>query len=222
VDFLEKNPNLAICFHNMQIIYEDNPHMNRLSNINQQEITTIENLAYGNYIFTASCVFRKYLPEPPDWFYQCAVGDYPLHLLNAQYGKIKFIDEIMGVYRVHQGGIWEIKSWPYRKNKWAEMLDIIRNKFHEDINQILNNQLHESYFQLAEYYLQNKDFEKYESYLMKIIRGNPNYLFEVIKTIRKEKYESIRKTQNSYSYKLGDIILKPLRIVRNTIQKFRA
>jgi glycosyltransferase involved in cell wall biosynthesis len=215
VDFLEKNPDFAICFHNMLMMYEDDPHMNRITNINQQEITNIENLAYGNYIFTASCIFRKYLSEIPDWFYQCPIGDYPLHLLNAQYGKIKFIDEVMGVYRVHKGGIWETKSWAYRKDKWAEMLDVIKDKFNEDINQILNNRLHDSYFQLAEYYLQNRDFEKYKLYLMNIISGNPNYIVEAIKTIEGAKYDSIRKMRNSYSYKLGKIILRPIRIVKN-------
>jgi len=217
VDYLEKYPDFAICFHNMQIKYEDKPHFNRLSNTNQQEITTIENLACGNYIYTASCIFRKYLYELPGWFYQCPVGDYPLHLLNARYGKIKFLDEVMGVYRVHKGGVWENKSFPYRVEKWTEMLDIIRYEFNEDTNKILNNQLHDSYFRLAEYYLNNKEFEKYELCLMKIISGNPNYLVEAIKRLNQEKDESIRKLQNSYAYKLGNIILKPLRIVKEAV-----
>jgi glycosyltransferase involved in cell wall biosynthesis len=214
VEFLENNPDFAICFHNMQIIYEDEPHMNRVSNINQQEITSIENLAYGNYIFTASCVFRNNLSKIPDWFYRCPVGDYPLHLLNAQYGKIEFIDEVMGVYRVHKGGIWEIKSYTYRMEKWIEMLENIRNKFNGNINQILNNSLHDHIFQLAEYYLQNGDYEKYKLYLMKIIVDNPDYLIEAIKTIKEEKYEGIRKIKDSYSYKLGNMLLKPLRKVK--------
>jgi len=57
VDFLEKNPDFAICFHNMQIIYEDEPHLNRISNIKQKEITNIKTLARGNYVYTASCIF---------------------------------------------------------------------------------------------------------------------------------------------------------------------
>jgi glycosyltransferase involved in cell wall biosynthesis len=217
VEFLEKNPDFAICFHNMQIIYEDEPHRNRLSNINQQEITTIENLAYGNYIYTASCVFRKYLSEIPDWFYQCPVGDYPLHLLNAQYGKIKFIDEVMGIYRVHKGGIWENKSWSYRCEKWVELLENIKNKFDKNINQIIHNRLHDYNSELAEYYLNNRDYEKSKLYLKKIGSYNQNYLFDVIEKINEEKYESIRKIQDSYSYKLGNIILKPLRIVKEAV-----
>jgi hypothetical protein len=150
VDFLEKNPDFAICFHNMQIIYENQPHMNKLSNINQQEITNIENLAYGNYIFTASCIFRKYLSEIPDWLYQCPVGDYPLHLLNAQYGKIKFIDEVMGVYRVHNEGMWGNTNYVHQMEKWLEMLGIIRYKFDKDINKIMRNNISLWHYKIAE------------------------------------------------------------------------
>lgn len=187
VEFLEKNPDFAICFHNMQIIYEDELHKNCLSNINQQEITNIEELAScGNYIYTASCFFRKFLSELPDWIYQCPVGDYPIHLLNAQYGKIKFIDEVMGVYRVHKGGMWENKSWIYRMEKWLEMLEIIKDKFDEDTNKILNNQLLDSSFLVAKHYLNNCDYEKYKIYLMKIIDNNPYYLVDALMKINAE------------------------------------
>ena len=33
-------------------------------------------------------------------------GDWALHSLNAQHGKIGYINEIMGVYVKHPGGIW--------------------------------------------------------------------------------------------------------------------
>ena len=40
----------------------------------------------------------------PDFFYQTGTGDWVLHILNAQHGKIGFINEVMGVYRIHEGG----------------------------------------------------------------------------------------------------------------------
>lgn len=176
VDFLEDNPDFAICFHNMQIVYEGNPHLNRISNTRQKEITTINNLARGNYIHTASCIFRNNLYEIPDWFHQCPVGDYPLHLLNAQYGKIKFIDEIMGVYRVHKGGIWENKDSSYRVAKWIEMLEIIRYKFNKEINNILNNSLCNYSFTLARYYLKNSEYDKCNFYIRKMRSSNHNFI----------------------------------------------
>jgi glycosyltransferase involved in cell wall biosynthesis len=179
VDFLEKNPDFAICFHNMQIIYDDEPHLNCTSNINQREITTIEDLAWGNYIYTASCIFRKYFNELPPWHSDCPVGDYPLHLLNAQYGKIKFINEVMGVYRIHAGGIWENKSFIYRIEKWVEMLEIISDKFSSNVNKILNKSLCNTSYDLVAHYLKNSDDEKSRYYLMKFKKYNRQWFLNI-------------------------------------------
>ena len=188
VDFLENNPDFAICFHNMWIIDEDKPHLIRESNIKQKEITDINTLARGNYIYTASCVFRNNFIILPDWFYQCPVGDYPLHLLNAQYGKIKFINEIMGVYRVHKGGVWENTNLSYRLEKWAEMIEILKSKFDSKVNEILNNSLHKSYFELAGYYLKNGNFEKNKFYLTKFRKNNTNWWHPIMIACLRIKY----------------------------------
>jgi hypothetical protein len=177
VDFLEDNPDFAICFHNMRIIDEDKPHLTRVSNIKQKEITDINTLALGNYIFTASCIFRKNFSRMPDWFYQCPVGDYPLHLLNAQYGKIKFIDEVMGVYRIHKEGVWENKNILYRLEEWAKMLEMIRCNFNSNIKRILNYSLNKTYFQLALNYLKDNDYKQYLSYSKKIAANAPSYVY---------------------------------------------
>lgn len=188
VDFLEKNSDFAICFHNMQIIYENEPHLNRISNVKQKGITNIKTLARGNYIYTASCIFRKNFSVFPDWYYKCPVGDYPLHLLNAQYGKIKFINEVMGVYRVHKGGVWENTNLSYRLEKWAEMLEILKGKFNSKVNEILNNSLYKSYFELSGYYLKNGDFEKNKIYLMKFRENNPNWWHPIMIVCLRIKY----------------------------------
>ena len=179
VDFLENNPDFSICFHNMQIIYENEPRLNRISNKNQNEITTINTLACGNYIYTASCVFRNNFIILPDWFYQCPVGDYPLHLLNAQYGKIKFVNEVMGVYRIHQEGTWGDTSMVHQREKWLEMLELIRDKFDKSIRNSLNKNLCNCIFKLAQHYLENNDYEKYNFYIKKIRNNHPGILFRL-------------------------------------------
>lgn len=115
IDFLEANPDFAICFHNTEIIYEDGSREPHLFNSSQSEVTTFEDLAGGNYIQTVSCVYRNGLfGDFPAWSSSLALGDWSLHLLNAQYGKIKFIDEVMAVYRVHGGGAWSMQDWKFR------------------------------------------------------------------------------------------------------------
>lgn len=182
VAFLEENPEFSICFHNMNIQREDRSNRNGLTNVNQREITTIKDLArHGNYIYTASCVFKKSFFQLPDWLRQCPVGDYPLHLINSQYGKIRFINEVMGVYRIHNDSSWEIKSEVYRTEKWIELLEILKNKFNEEINQLLNLQFRNCCYRRLRYYYKeenkNEVLERYKSYLMK--SGESFFVFKI-------------------------------------------
>jgi hypothetical protein len=73
----------------------------------KKNIYTIEDLLEGNFIPTCSSMFRnKLFDEFPDWYFRIPMGDWPLHILNSQYGTIGYLDEIMGVYRIHRGGMW--------------------------------------------------------------------------------------------------------------------
>lgn len=108
VDFLEANPDFAICFHNVAIINEDYPERNRLNNDDlTPEISTLDNLLEGNnYIATCSAVIKTNLIQNlPDWFTSLPFGDYGLYLIAARHGKIKYINNVMSVYRIHPGGI---------------------------------------------------------------------------------------------------------------------
>jgi glycosyltransferase involved in cell wall biosynthesis len=108
VDFLDANPNYVCCFHNTEEITEGGSIPSFLyCDKNQKTINTINDLAYRNFIPTCSVVFRNRLfDEFPDWFMNMSIGDWILHIFNAQYGKIYYMPEIMGVHRLHDGGVW--------------------------------------------------------------------------------------------------------------------
>jgi len=108
VDFLQANPEYSACFHNMQVIYEDKNRKSHLSNdFGNKAIFSIEDLVKGNFIYTASYVFRNILiGNIPKFLSYVTPGDWPLFIINAKSGKIKFFNEVMGVYRVHKSGAW--------------------------------------------------------------------------------------------------------------------
>ena len=109
VDFLETHPDFVICFHNMNIIYEDDITESQVSNLHQNEVTNIEDIIKDWYIMTASMVYRNnIIREFPEWYYYVKNGDYALQLMLACYGKIYYIDEVMGVYRIHAKGVSNI------------------------------------------------------------------------------------------------------------------
>lgn len=133
VDFLETHPECAMCFHNVDVLYEDediDPHpfhadepKSRFSRPVPKPISTLRDLVRGNFIQNCSTFFRRGLfREFPSWYYNFfPITDWPLHILNAQHGHIGYIDEVLGVYRVHRGGQWSMNMSLYRHSK-----DIIR------------------------------------------------------------------------------------------------
>jgi glycosyltransferase involved in cell wall biosynthesis len=126
VDFLEAHPDYSICFHNVMVVYEGgNPaphpfHMHgrktQLQRPVPRETSAVEDLLGGNFIQTCSAVFRSGLiREIPDWFLMMPTFDWPLHVCNASHGPVRYLDEIMGAYRVHSGGMWSSNMSAFRR-----------------------------------------------------------------------------------------------------------
>jgi len=107
VDFLDSHPECAICFHEVTVFDEDGSGGPRnYCRADQKKISTLEDLLSKNFIPTCSVMYRNGLVnELPDWYYAVPVGDWPFHILVAQHGNIGYIDEVMGAYRKHPGGV---------------------------------------------------------------------------------------------------------------------
>lgn len=66
-----------------------------------------ETLFAKDYIINATVMYRNIIRgHVPEWFAAMPVGDWPMHLLHAARGHIRYIDEPMAVYRFHPGGVW--------------------------------------------------------------------------------------------------------------------
>jgi glycosyltransferase involved in cell wall biosynthesis len=127
VDFLESHPDFAISFHNATMIYEDGSQEARnLLPPNHQAVSSLSDLLLVNFIPTCSAVFRRGLfGELPDWFYTLKIGDWPIHIMNAQHGKIGYINEVMAAYRLHPGAFWSARSQESQRLEILKMLDHI-------------------------------------------------------------------------------------------------
>jgi glycosyltransferase involved in cell wall biosynthesis len=139
-DFLENNPDFSLCFHNVYLLTgtefkEDNPRKKIV------EITTIKDLAKNNYIHTPSVMYRNNLFELPKYFSEAPIGDYFLHMLNAQHGKIKYMDKIMSVYRIHNTSYWSSKKEAEQRLIMIDFLNKLKTYFDKDIQKILDRQI---------------------------------------------------------------------------------
>lgn len=108
-DFLEANPDFAMCFHNAIVIYDNkNKASHKLTN-EKKDVFTFADVVKKNFsMATNSCVYRNNIYQSlPDSF---PMFDWTLHLLVSSHGNIKFFDEVMSIYRRHEGGWTNLSS----------------------------------------------------------------------------------------------------------------
>jgi glycosyltransferase involved in cell wall biosynthesis len=131
VDALDAHPDWAICFHPALCIYEDDAagpprtpeHWDRSE-------VTIRDLFAQNFMATSSVMFRNRLfGTLPDWFVDVGIGDWALHILNADHGKIGFLPDEMSAYRIHAGGIFSCLSLDEKLIAISRMLSTVNGHF---------------------------------------------------------------------------------------------
>lgn len=116
VAILEAHPEISISFHRADLeFYKIEPFPFDDINASTKPISRFEDLVRGNFIHTPTCVYRNHLfGKYPEALLKYKFGDWPLHLLNAQYGGIHFLDETMAVYRIYSQGTWSARSMAYK------------------------------------------------------------------------------------------------------------
>ena len=147
IAFLESHTDYAICTHNLMIVDDAGHSTNELVNAGTVlDTLNDEELAIANVLPTASCVYRNNFtsgPSPtgyPKWFVKSPIGDYCLHMLAARFGKIKYLPEVMGAYRVHGGGAWSLKNVVARNTMLFDALHLLKQEFTGTIRSRLSEQ----------------------------------------------------------------------------------
>ena len=164
VDFLEENPDFSMCFHNAMLLYEDDKSKNRpFTELEEREYSPIEIFSKWT-IPTASVVFRVSMYQKvshPDFMY----GDIVLFLNLATKGKLRAINEVMSVYRIHSAGITNSlrnNTLEY-KEKYLKHLIAIKNSFNNKYESFINTRLSLRYIELANLQLRSGKKSFYKS-----------------------------------------------------------
>lgn len=113
-----------MCFHNSKIIHESSSRRDiDFCALTKTEFNIEDVISTSWFIPTQSIVFRsKYVREMPIWTSYVFGGDMALHLILSTYGKFRYLDEIMSVYRRQKTGLSQINSPFYVENKIIESL----------------------------------------------------------------------------------------------------
>ena len=127
-DLLESHPEYAICFHPVRTEREGSADTHRLPRGRIPKRSTLADLIEkGNYIPTASVVFRNRGESLPRWYYELPIGDLPLHVINARHGDIALIDRVMAVYRLHAGGTFSMIASADRVRAVVKMYECVND-----------------------------------------------------------------------------------------------
>ncbi|MBK9422449.1 MAG: glycosyltransferase [Flavobacteriales bacterium] len=104
VDFLEANPDHALCFHKAQILVngtltEDHIAEPRFAALGRSSVDILDLLRNTNFIHTPTVVFRRSALELPLEMALSPIGDYFLYAVLMQHGKAGHLADTMAVYR---------------------------------------------------------------------------------------------------------------------------
>ncbi len=126
VNFLNRHPDCSGCFHKIATVDETgqilSPDMGYP--IRRREKYCLDYLLrYSNFSPMLSVVFRNRPDIAPDWIRRAPFGDMIIHAGNLLHGDYGFIDQVMGSYRIHGGGL---ASGSSRLNNVMVTLDVYR------------------------------------------------------------------------------------------------
>jgi hypothetical protein len=124
-----------------------------------------------NFIAACTVMYRKGLfAEHPVWLFLTPVMDWAHHVLHARYGKIGYIDEPMGVYRQHAGGVYSGKDETGRLRVAIEMLRHFLCVVDREHRRVVNHSLCLHYCRLAWEYCDREQYDEARQCMKECLR----------------------------------------------------
>ncbi len=196
VDLLEENPTYGMCFHPVNVKYENASERNYIypsSSVLPRGVRPFYYLAElfrKNIIQTNSAVYRwRFKDELPNWFRSDLLpGDWYWHLLHAEKGKVGFIPEVMSVYRRHTESLYSINEYDgFHKHFLTygmtelETFDVINSHFEGRYENVIMPPVEQVFKAFLWQQLEKDD----DSYLNQAIEKYPNFAKKFLESLKK-------------------------------------
>jgi glycosyltransferase involved in cell wall biosynthesis len=204
-DFLDQHLELSMCFHGVTVFYEDRDKTPWISG-SPKDTLTLADLIEGNFVQTCSIMLRGGLITSfPEWWYVGGIGDWELLLFFAQHGDVGYIDEVMGAYRKHVGGIYTASNDTDRIGRQIRMYENINRYFDFKHNTTIKNIMSELCHDLAIQFAERQDWSNAKTNFMNSVAFSPlnerlrlNYRVNLfIRLFAPAVYKLIRKLKPS-------------------------
>ncbi|AWV99871.1 glycosyltransferase family 2 protein [Arcticibacterium luteifluviistationis] len=163
VDFLEQNDDFAICFHNTRVDYFDKKVPSYYVNENiEKDVFTLDDMIGEDEIWftaTASLMIRSAAyGKTPDWLLTSKSGDIPIIILAARRGKIKYLPDVMAVYRKNLASYSHTDSHEDKLFLWNRIF--MYNKLNEETGFKFNDRFKRN---IARYYFMLLNSKQYKN-----------------------------------------------------------
>lgn len=219
VDLLEANPDYSLVAHPTQVLevntgeFLEGGIIGYISN-NETQSRDWSVLEWPTFrLPTASLVLRATVIRKYQEISPIYSSDMLIVYTAASVGKIRCFSEAMSVYRIHDGGMWSNNTNSYRSIFFIQSIDaIIASNLSEEVGATdwLKVLFDYNIFQLACEFDKNVDFwdfleENISCDLEKLTRNK--WLITTTCNAILEKNALLKKTRDSYSFKLGNLIV---------------
>ena len=174
VEFLNAHPECSICFHKVRALYDGSGKSIVMGPPGEKDRYLLKDLVPKNFIANCSVMYRAGLIDAfPDWWYSVEMTDWTTHILHAQYGDVGYINENMGVYRVHPSGVWSMRSEIDNLREDIKFYDLanahLGHVFDKDIRMLKSN----CYYRLAVLAYENKNINAARDFATKSFLAYP-------------------------------------------------
>jgi len=140
VDYMEKHPEVSMCFTASKEIdcsdtnkFYVNRYRNHDSYCSPEDVILIG----GRLVNMGSALVRKSIYENlPDWYHTSQIWDNTIPLLAITHGKIHYLNEVTSIYRKNVPGSWtqkNVRNYSKRKHSIGRTLALL-DGFNEGTN----------------------------------------------------------------------------------------
>ena len=173
VEFMDNHSNCSMSFHRIYRLDQTTGEMKiwRFKYQPSKPFYSLSDIVRGSfYIRTGSIMLRNGLIQNyPRWLYEIPTGDWAIHVLYAQQGKVGFIDQAMSVYRIHKGGISSGASIEVLDRMVISTFDILHRYLGPRYDKLIRINLSNWLLTMSALSADREDLVKAKSYLQKSI-----------------------------------------------------
>lgn len=134
VSLLQASPTASGSFHAVSMVNEKGDELEVRPSHPVPRRLTFNDVVIRNHLLTCSLVYRSSAaPAASSWSAHLPMGDWPLQVNLTRHGDLIGIDENMGCYRRHGGGVWTGRSKSAELKGISSFYAAVEKAFHGEL-----------------------------------------------------------------------------------------